>query len=85
MLVLQISSTLTLNTIYKSHKVAKIFTKEGFTLLPESKNICSFLEGMLVIILSLVTINIDLKNKSHKQNTIIASSSNCIKMVLYSW
>lgn len=80
-LVLEISSKLTADTIYKSPRAAKIFVKEGFAFVLKYRNIQFFLECMPALILSLASNDTISKKRSSKQLAIITNTPSCIKMV----
>lgn len=80
-LFLRISFKLTLDIIYTSSRVTKIFVKEDLEFVSEYKNIRSFLKYMPVLLLSLVCTNTVLKKRGCKQSAIIAGNTGYIKRV----
>lgn len=79
-LVLKILLKLILDTIYKSFKVAKIFTKKNLEFVLKNKYIRIHFKYILIFILYIANINAIFKKKICKQVAVIINDFDYIKM-----
>lgn len=81
-LILRVPSKHILDTIYKSPRTAEIFAKKDFNFVLGYRNVQPYHKYVPMLILSLASIDVFLKEKSCKQNIIIINRIGYLKMIL---
>lgn len=80
-LILKVFPKITPNAIYKSYRVAKIFTKNCLEFVARNINVRLYPKYMPMFILSSASTDAVLKERKHKLSAIIAGGLNYVKII----